>query len=168
MGMSVEDSVDDSLESLGFALGLFLAVRLLLYVGQVTLSTVYSELHCCFVSPEPCVRGGVKFLFASLWQPAAAQVRSCLLERRHSLVPPVPGLPTLYRKRRDFFQSPLYLSYDKNEEISSMPDMSQEFGPCRSLCSITIPRDVLCILQPQMKQRVAMTVVDGILSAFYS
>lgn len=114
------------------------------------------------------MRGGVKFLFVSLWQPAATQVRSSLLERRHSLVLPVPGLPTLYRKRRDLFQSPLYLSYDKNEEISSMPDMSQEFGPCRSLCAITIPKDVLCILQPQTKQRVAMSVVDGFLSALYS
>lgn len=34
----------------------------------------------------------------SFGQPAAAQVRICLLARRHSLVPPVPGLPTLYRK----------------------------------------------------------------------
>lgn len=122
------------------------AVRLLLLVCQVALS------HFSVVSSPPISP-------ASLWQPTAAQVRSCLFDRRHSLVPPLPGLPTLYRKRLRVFQSPLYLSCDKNEEMSSLPDMSQELGPCCSLCAIAAPTDVWCILQPQTTRHVAMTVL---------
>lgn len=46
---------------------------------------------------------------------------------------------------------------------SFFPDLSQEFGPCRSLCAILIPRDMLCILKTQTWWRVAMMDVDSLL-----
>lgn len=141
-------------------LWLFSAVRLLSYVCQVTLSTVYNKCRCCFVSFNLCVCCSVKFLSLSL----AVHSRSGekLSEQWHSLVEPVPGLPMLYRERRDFFQPPVSLSYDKNEELAHCQIWVRNLDHVVA-CVLSRSQDI-CILKPQSRWHVAMTVVDNILA----
>lgn len=114
-------------------LWLFSAVRLLLYVCQVISSTVYNWCRCCFVSLNPCARGSVKFLslFGSLQQVRWEAVRTVTLPgwactwtshalSREAWPRTVSSFPVIWQKWG----------------TSSLPNMSQEFGPSRSLCAI--------------------------------
>lgn len=123
-------------------LGFFSVVRLLLYVCQVTLSTLYNKCRCCFVFLNPCACCGVKFLSLS------SAVHSRSGEELSVRIVTLPGWActwTSHAQKREAWPLPIscFPVIWQKWGTSSLPDMSQESGPCRGLCAILIPKDHL-------------------------